>query len=1174
MTRLIELKKPKDRFARSINVERDTGSAAIDGYLPVGRAIESLDRLGRAMLSESTEVALSVTGPYGSGKSSLALVIDSLFAPRSDPARASAEAMLTAAAPDTMAVLRMAMQKAGASESGFIRAVVTAQREPIANTVVRALLLGAQRFEPSASGRAALKRCVVTLRELDRTLTHGGGRLDIRAVRDLVMQLSEVGPILLLVDEFGKNLEAFAERPGEGDLFLLQELAEWTRKGSGARLALVTLQHMAFGDYADGASAVQRREWVKIQGRFEDIPFVDTPGQTVSLVAASFEKVEETFRPRLVEWAGMQSGNLSSLGLTELANRPDLLAECWPLHPLALAVLPELCQRYGQNERTMFSFLAGAEPRSVHSFLRQTDLPSDTVPAVHLDRVYDYFLESASNMVNVSADASRWMEIDTRIRDAHSLSEAARRVLKSVGLLNLVSAGGSLRASQAMVAYAAADGQSGTSSPIEVEERLRELEQAGLVTYREFADEFRVWQGSDFDLKSAITIARRRLRDEHPRIILQRVLPLGPIVAARHSHATGTLRAFERAWTDEGDTAISPLTATDRGDGLLLYVLQGAAPTRAVHLSQADKPIVFATTEDPHPLLDAARELAAIDEVINAEEDIRSDWVARKELGERRVAAAAALNSEFEKSFGGSSLRSRWHWVKRENVQKSGHVWRKTNRRSPSAVLSDVADSYYPDAVIVQNDLMNRHELSSQAAKARREVLEVMGSHEHVPGLGIEGFGPNRTLYLSVLETLELHQKTGAFAQYTAPTSDSSVRPVWAAIVGRIRMATRSRLNVADLYAELSLPPFGLRAGVAPLVFVAAMRQHKDEFALYEHGTFRPSFSGDVAERLLRNPGNFAVKSFASNAGPRRRVVEALAQSSGGSRIASSPTVVSVVGSLVARINMLSAYAKKTTTVSPQAKALRAALIEATEPDVLVFERLPAAVGQPPVPASAGDASIDPKALALSVAGAMDELADAYPKLIDEIRTRLISELRASTEDYRSSVKSRAAEIAAKVIDPKVKALVAALRAGIPDEEPWLEYVGMQVTGVPPQAWTDEDRRRFRSVLADSGGTFRRIEALNADMRSHEGEFDAVRFHVNWSHGHEAVKLVVWNEITKASTHSVVADALDTLSEAAGGREMAADWLMAALADQEWRSVVAKTTGALTETNRTREETA
>ena len=49
------------------------------------------------------------------------------------------------------------------------------------------------------------------------------------------------------------------------------------------------------------------------------------------------------------------------------------------------------------------------------------------LPSVRLDRVYDYFLESASTMVGASASASRWLEIEARIRDAQGFSEPELR---------------------------------------------------------------------------------------------------------------------------------------------------------------------------------------------------------------------------------------------------------------------------------------------------------------------------------------------------------------------------------------------------------------------------------------------------------------------------------------------------------------------------------------------------------------------------------------------------------------------------------------------------------------------------------------------------------------------------------------------------------------------------
>ena len=37
--------------------------------------------------------------------------------------------------------------------------------------------------------------------------------------------MADAAPVLLVVDEFGKNIEYFADGGSDGDLFILQELA-------------------------------------------------------------------------------------------------------------------------------------------------------------------------------------------------------------------------------------------------------------------------------------------------------------------------------------------------------------------------------------------------------------------------------------------------------------------------------------------------------------------------------------------------------------------------------------------------------------------------------------------------------------------------------------------------------------------------------------------------------------------------------------------------------------------------------------------------------------------------------------------------------------------------------------------------------------------------------------
>ena len=1123
-TRLIELRKAKPRFARSINVERDFESDAIDGYLPVGRAIDVLARFAAALDRDDVEVAFSVTGPYGSGKSSLALMLDALLGPARSSSRAKAESLLEDVAPQVLERLTSARARLGAGSSGFIRAVVTAQREPIVTTVLRALDAGAQRFTVPAKSKAKFTKLQGDIAELlAGALGDRANRPGSRDVRSVITRLGEFSPVLLLIDEFGKNLEAFADSRSDADLFLLQDLAEWSRGGDGIPLALVTLQHLAFDEYADTASSAQRREWSKIQGRFEDVAFIDSPSQTRGLIAAAFSQFPKQFEPQVSDWAHEQALVLLDAGLDDIGKQEKLIAACWPLHPVVLAALPDLCQRYGQNERTLFSFLAGHEPLGVMAFLEAEELPDQGLPSVRLDRVYDYFIESASNMASVSINASRWVEIDLRVRDATAISVPARRVLKTIGLLNLISAGGALRASAAALVAAAADGCEGTQDAAAVKDRIAELEDAGLVTYRSFVDEYRIWQGSDFDLRAAIDSARGRMREQPLRSLLRSTLPLTPIVAGRHSYETGTLRAFERDWVTPDEAEVLPLGIDDLFDGSALYVLGPDPPIDALRRFDRAKPLVFAATDNPAALIDAAVEVAAIDEILGVEGPIKDDWVAWRELRERRIEAHIRLRQAFFDAFGDGSAT--W-WGEVQGT------WSSSSSLNSSHWISGVCSEAYELAPIIKNDLMNRHELSSQASKARRVLAERMVRGQAIDGLGIEGFGPEMTLYLSLLRAHGLHDEREGAWGFSAPPKESSLRPVWDAMLAEVEQPGGGRIRVDDLYRSLAAPPFGLRAGIAPIILIAMLLAESDQIALYEHGTFRPVLGDDVLERLLKNPVNFELKHFGTRRGPRAEFIRLLRDALGlaapqRSRQRSGG-VLPVVAHLVQQVNLLPDYSRRTRTVGAQAVALRGAIRDAVEPDILLFESIPEAFGAQPIGVSDRRDAGELEMLATDVASASSALTSAFHKLIDFMRAEVSKSCGVKPRNLKTELSLQAASIQAGVTDDRMRRLLVALCADIPDEEGWLTYIGMNVVGSPPEGWGDEEQSAFGARINELGAQLQRTYLLNQSVGDLAA--DAMRLVATRSSGEEVVLLVELGPTTNGKAKKALEDAAKKLA--------------------------------------------
>ena len=375
MSKLTDGISVRARFARSANLERDLArSEPLDGYVVTARALDVVERMAETAATGTAGGAWSLTGPYGSGKSSLALLIDAAFGDESDTRRVALN-LIDDASPQIGALIRGAHRRYDTETCGFHRGLVTAGREPLNRTVLWALYSAVLRSFGEIPSRKAFRASAALKRELKDAESDDPKRTgpSPSTLVDIARCLAEDVPLLLVIDEFGKNLEAIRDG-GDADPYLLQQLAE-AGQGSGLPIFVLTLQHLSFEDHLTGASSNQRREWAKVQGRFEDIAFVESASQTRALIGTVFDVHDDKLRARIHRWANTQAKAMRQLGVADLAD-PLTVASCYPLHPLAALVLPELCNRHGQHERSLFSFLAGHHASSASSFLAKTNLPT------------------------------------------------------------------------------------------------------------------------------------------------------------------------------------------------------------------------------------------------------------------------------------------------------------------------------------------------------------------------------------------------------------------------------------------------------------------------------------------------------------------------------------------------------------------------------------------------------------------------------------------------------------------------------------------------------------------------------------------------------------------------------------------------------------------------------
>ena len=337
------------------------------------------------------------------------------------------------------------------------------------------------------------------------------------------------GGLIVFIDEMGKFLEGAAY---EGtDIYFFQQLAEIASRSS-KRLIVVGILHQAFEDYAYRLSREMRDEWAKIQGRFVDLAISVGPDEQLELLGRAIDVRGQRSKP------------------TKLANRvanilhrntpSHLLEDCWPLHPITACLLgPISRRRFGQNQRSLFSFLNSTEPLGFQDFLR-------TAPEGDLyspEMVWDYLRVNLEPSIIASPDGHRWATAVDALERCHAAGgdELQVSLLKVIALVDLFKERSGLVASKELLSLAIAD-----RKEEEILEALARMEDTSLVIFRKFNNSYSIFEGSDFDIEHAVDEAYETISEiDFSR--LTALSGLQPVIAKRHYHKTGAIRWFETA---------------------------------------------------------------------------------------------------------------------------------------------------------------------------------------------------------------------------------------------------------------------------------------------------------------------------------------------------------------------------------------------------------------------------------------------------------------------------------------------------------------------------------------------------------------------------------------------------------------------------------------------------
>ena len=1010
-------------FQRAIRIDTDASDmSALDGFVCPPSSASALRVMARH-IAAAGQGAFTWTGPYGAGKSSLAVTLIGALDGNQEVSRRAAASLGV----DTAAALWDALPP---KSKGWRALPVVGSRVRPAQAIGEALV------------RSKLKRVPVNAAWSDEDALDA---LDYIALRDAKTR----GGLLVVIDEMGKFLEGAAY---DGtDIYFFQQLAELASR-SGGRLIVVGALHQAFEEYSNRLSREMRDEWAKIQGRFIDLPIDASAEEQLALLGKAIEFGRPTRDiTRLAKDVSELTGGRAGA---------EMLKECWPLHPIVACLLgPITRRRFGQNQRSLFGFLSSAEPLGFQDFLKTADSRELYSPA----RLWDYLRANMEPSIMASSDGHRWSLASNAIERCRAKGgqDLHIQILQTLALLDMFKERSGVAASQPALRLSLQD----RFNEDDIKTALGELQDWSMVIHREYSESYGIYEGSDFDIDAALDWAYRNIAPASHNI--RQLNELKPIFAKRHYHEFGALRWYDsivcsisdldEAITDclsgkrlsEG-SAGAFILAISEGNGA--YV-DGIEEVVCKALEQAksegvDIDIVVGIPERADRMLASlAQEAQALKWTLGNAPELRGDGVARAEVHSRIASAEERIGIELERALDGSV----WHF-------SSGGKERRLGLRELSVAASDIADKRFAKSPKIFNELLNRINPSSSAAAGRNLLLRRMIANEGQERLGIEGYPVEGGLFESLLSRTGLYRKiNGAWAFNTPSDSEEHTNYIWRAAEELLKNNADRTVAMPEIYDLWRRHPYGVKDGVMPVLAAAFLLSNKRSIAFYREGVFLPALSEIDAEILCRAPQDISARWMGEYRVEQAKFWHSMIEitreiTSADLNEASEP--LEVARALVAAYDRLPKWTERTRLVSDNAKRVRRMLKDAHDPNKVIFDDI----------VDLAESKEDAPDL---VKKGMQDLRSAYPDMLERLRQVTLSELGVGAVSDReiARLQARAENIRGISGDHRLESFIMRI-AQFDGSDAAIEALASLALNKPPREWSDADVERAGVELA------------------------------------------------------------------------------------------------------------
>ncbi|MDD4375565.1 MAG: hypothetical protein PHR25_02170 [Clostridia bacterium] len=627
----------------------------------------------------------------------------------------------------------------------------------------------------------------------------------VKTFKDISYKIKDYGydGIFIVFDEFSKFLEYADNDRIMKDLKLLQDFAELAaRTGKEDQIHLSCITHKTINEYIKNFKEEKTNAFKTVEGRFKEIYFNRSIEQNYEIVSYALEK-KDGFKAFFKEYSDNYKSFYDELKelpiFSELANvESNLFEGCFPLNPLTVFSLIQLSEKIAQNERTLFTFITDDDSNSLKSFINN----GLTTELFGMDKVYDYFYPLLKKE-NDELIKSIWLKAESSIKKSATSEET--KIIKATAIVYMINDLDTLFPDDQTIRLSIGLDED------DYDTGVLSLINKSLLKRKKITEELDFANIYNREITREIkNVVEAKFANVNYKETLNKIIDLGYVLPRRYNEQYKITRFFKNIFITEEELLrlanFEFLLKEYKSDGLILNLLRTSK--NVIELKEKmelilDDVVVLRVPKKQinNNFISLLKEYEAIN-YLKHTDDSTEEIVNELELME--IELLEVINEAVEEYFAEENIQEYIH---------KGVVNRKI--KTVSSYVSDICNNIYSATPIVNNEMINKREITAPIKKARNIVIDTILNED------------------ATMITSQTSAEATIYKAIFLKKDNETISAIINIIKRFIKDADNNKKSFSFLYSVLEAKPYSIRKGILPVLISIALHEYSDNLILY-----------------------------------------------------------------------------------------------------------------------------------------------------------------------------------------------------------------------------------------------------------------------------------------------------------------------------------------------------